>query len=55
MTDAANERMIQRCYLRMIESPDFGLRMHWWHRMAHYIRRRPSAQIRRMERAMGLA
>lgn len=54
MRPALIERMVHRCYRRMIEAEDFGIRMHWWHRMAYHIRQRSPERIREMERAMGL-
>jgi hypothetical protein len=58
MREAANERMIERCMQRMIAAQtglrDFGLAMHWWQRMTHYIRRRSPSQVERMERERGL-
>ena len=55
MSPCATERMVQRCFEQMLENTDFGLRMHWWHRMHHYISRRTPERIRRMERERGLA
>ncbi len=50
--------MVQRCFERMVEAQathgDFGLAMHWWQRMRHYIKRRTPEQIERMERERGL-
>lgn len=36
--------MVGRCYRRMIDAHDFGIRMHWWQRLHHYADRRPAVR-----------
>jgi hypothetical protein len=53
MIPKAIEGMIQRTYERMLAAQtvdgDFGMALHWYWRMAHYIKRRSPQRIREME------
>lgn len=40
LNHAVVQRMVGRCYQMMLEADDFGIRMHFWHRMHHYIKLR---------------
>lgn len=42
MRPAAIEAMVNRCYRKVLEANDFGVRFDWWLRMHRWIRRRPA-------------
>jgi hypothetical protein len=50
MSPTAIEGMVNRCFKRMVHAQtvigDSGLAMHWWHRMAFYIKRRSPERVR---------